>query len=664
MDDEDEFGFVADDFGFEEGTPLPGSEAVPSGYRETGERTRVHQLPGISFSVNPTTGAGTTTVSDEPAQTYEERTIEKAPSGHTVAAGTRAPADPTRGTGGVSPDLRHPALQVADRVLHSDVEIAGRQGLSVDRLRRALAAYRASPDIGSGLSAAASTAMPTAPMPAGQDTGTDLRPSAPWRSIGRAVLFDRADELGAALGGMPRPWLRHLHNLPDTAERTDQHRGGYDQRLAALRDEQENSEIQDPAGSRLGTLAGAAPLMMLPGGQQTALARIATQAGYGAGLGALRGSGQSEATLDDPVEYLLDTATGAASEGLASGVLAGGGEALGGIFRAARPGGALSQTAAESRVAASGFNPNPLERTPYGQEVRRMGGVEGLASALDHARVGGRLPTPGQSAGEAQRIAAEAGQIFDDVTARMEGTGQNVPIADLLARYEELAAQMDRSLTGPGQGAARSFRRDVIAPLQRRIEEGVTSLPWSEAQAYRSELGNIAGFNRHPSARGQLAAEATQGAWGEASDAMDAAAADLDPSLRDAWRGANRRYQLAQLLRTRTRGAGSQLPGSLAEGTLLSEGNIPGAAAARVGGSALSRFGPGVRARGLQFVVGALRRGDAVAQRYAQVLEQAQSGGMGLPAAHFLLMRTRPDYRALFENDDDRGDAAQNGDQP
>ena len=636
MEDEDDFlasigsGVEAEDealsgmgVSVDAGGDLPGTGALPSDMRETGERNVVHQLPGFRITGGP--GGGVEQLPGE-AQTYEERVVEKAPSAHDVAPGTPAPSDPTQ------PSLdRRPAMErVADMLLAGRREpgsmpqtMSGRQAATVGSLEHAIGTLRR----GGSLSDAASVAMPTAPREPGTESTPDRRHEAAW--VHADPTFGHADELGALLGG----------GQGDT----------YAERVASPRQIQRQAEEQAPTEAELARVVGSAPLMMLPGGQRTVMGRVAQGARQGAAIGALQAHGESESA--DFRDQALDTILGAGFGGLTGGALAGAGEGLGALSRLGRRGGALARAAAEARVAASGLNPNPQGNTAAGREMARVGGVEGLADELDRFRVGGRLPTPASAGAERARLADESNAMLSGIRSRMAGEAGEVALQPLVDEMRAIAARMGEVPHGPEQAAARSFRSQVVDPLVRRLEAGDTTIPWTLAERLRTSYGAAGRFNSVFSTPAQSArSEGHREAWGVATDAMSDVAERAAPEVRQAWETARRQGQVGHIL-DRAREAGSRLPGSLAEGVSLAQGNVPAAVTARVGGSVLSRFGPGLRARGLQGIAAGLRALGGEGSRFGSMLEAAQRarGPAGAAAAHFLMMRTRPGYREAVE---------------
>lgn len=640
--DPDEFDFVADEpLDFAEGEPLPGSAEMPAGYREQG--ARVHVLPGFRMSA----GGG---MEQEPGEGHTEVLVEKAPSAHDVAPGTQ-----------VGPDLRTTAQQIDDFRRSTAEEMTGRSPVTAASLRRALEAYRAAPSVLEGADAAMRTALPTAPMPPGTESEPDRRPQAVWRGVGQAALFGLADEAGAQFGGVPRPWLgeggSRLYSGPQSAP-------DYETRRDALRSEMAQSEAQAPAGHALGQAIGSAPLMMLPGGQATAGGRIATQAAYGAGLGALRGAGESEA--EAPGGVALDSLTGAGLEGAAGGFLGAAGEVVGPALRSV--GRWAERMAPQTRLEATGIWGSAAMRAAS----ERPGGQAALAADLRRLGIGHDIAGPsGRRAltPRSERVFDDAAEVRDVAGSRMAavveqmdaGGPGTVDLGNVAEQMEAIAREYDRVPVG-GADVARTLRERIVEPLRT-----AGRVSFSEAHRQRQVIDDmIRSWSGEPNLT--TAAGRLRTARRGIAQAMEAATEQIDPALRDAWRRANRDYSVARFVQERGRGAerlsvGGGMGGAVATGVETAMGGLPGAVRG-VAGRELAQqqrmLWPGVRTAGLEALAETLGQlGTPAGQRYSAILRSARER-IGLPAAHFLLMRTRPDYRALFgESNVDSGEEPQ-----
>lgn len=576
-------GFEEDPFEGFEADEGADPEEVPAGYLETGEVATVTELPEITMQAG-----GPITVAEGPARVVEQHTIEKAPSPHAVPAGTRvAEGRPVPSFG-------------------------GRESVTPASLRRAAARLTADGPLLDRLGEAAITAMPAARAEMGQDvTAPDMRPTAMAVGVGSEVspLISRGQSEGR------REELQALEEL---------------------------TESQAPNAVTAGRAAAYAPLALVPGGQTTA-ARMGIGAGVGTVMGALRGFGQSEG--ETVPEITQDVVGQALLEGALGGGAAGAGELVGaglrGMGRAAQ---AVRGSAAASRLRASRLNPSPAPRSAYGRSVRRMGGVEGVADALDREGIGGWLPTPQSSARDATELAANASGSFDEVLQQMDAAGAGISVQRYRERLIGLARELESTPLGPYQRAGARLRSELIEPLNTAGE----TMSWSEAHGMRRQLDELSRF-LDPSEQ-SLAGGAAQ-ARQELSSLMDEATAGVSPELQETWRRANRQWQVSSILGGHARAGESRLMGAIAEGGAHADGNLLQAGAARATAGLSSQFGSGVWSRGLQGLAATMRGMSPAAQGFGRMLESASQahGAGGAAAAHYLLMRTRPGYREQVE---------------
>lgn len=641
---------------------LPGTAELPSDMRETGQRTRVTQLPAFRMA------AGGGMVQDEgPAEVYEERTIEKAPSAHNVAPGTQ-----------VGPDLRTSAQQLEGFQRDTLAGMTGRSPITAATIRRAAEVLRNSDaNTATGqsfetLGNALGTLMPTAPMPLGMESQPDRRPQAVWRGVGQAALLGMADEAGAALGGVTRPWLGErggsdvLHAQPPAT---------YETRRDALRQEMAQSEAQAPEGHALGQLMGSAPMALLPGGQATAAGRVGATAGFGAAAGGLRGAGESEA--ETPGGVALDAATGAGIEGAAAGLMGGAGEVVGPALRWA--GNTARDAAIPSRLEASGIWGGQAMRAA----AERPGGQAQLATDLRRLDIGHNaagpgnrrlFPRPERSLDDAAEVRDVAGTRMAEVVREMDAavsgpgglrdsTSQGmVDLGEVASEMEAIAREYDGIPVG-GADVARTLRERIVGPLR-----SAGRVSFSEAHRQRQVIDDmIRSWSGEPNLT--TAAGRLRTARRGVARAMESAAERVAPELRDQWRQANRDFSVSRFVQERGRGAErlsvqGGMGGATGSGVGMAiNGVLPGAlggVAVREAAQQQRMIWPGVRTAGLEAVaetLGALN--TPAGRRYAAVLERARNG-VGLPAAHFLLMRTRPDYRQMFdESNVDSGEQPQ-----
>lgn len=648
MPDDDDLGLMPD---------IDGSDAVPAGYVETGERTVVRELPAYDVMAD--------TFAPGSGSVYEQRTIDKDPRHRAHLRGTQVAADQRTIPERLRDEAPQMALDVAAQASGplgwlatspALPQIAGRDPVTPETLRRAARTMREGAGGGLGtVDAALRTVMPTA---AAEDpTAPDRRPGAVWRGLGQGVMFGAADEIGAGLDQVlpARPWLGEQPvRIPGPED-------SYAGRRDALRAEYAQSADQAPVGDILGQLAGSAPLAILPGGQQTVAGRIGAQAGYGAGAGALRGLGMSEE--DSIGGWLGDTVEGAAIEGALGAAGAGLGEAIPAGLRWAAEG--ARSRAPQSRLEATGIwgggaMRRAAESRPGGaeqlaDEVRRLGiGLgeqSGQSRHLDEFFLG-RSPRSTRALADAAEVRLAAEARMDEVVREMDSAasyGGHVDLSDVAEEMERVALEYERIPVG-GAEVARTLRERIIEPLR-----GQGRMTFSEAHVQRQVLDDMirtwSGEANLSTAGGRL-----RSARRALSRAMDEAAERVDEGMREAWRQANRDYSTARFVEQYGRGAER----------LNIQGGLGGSAAAAVG-TALHGPGhvvqdvinreamqwqrvnwPGYRTRLLE---AAARLGDPRLGRYADVLRAAfeRGGPPAAAAAHYVLGRTRPDYREALE---------------
>ncbi len=681
---DEDFGFVPDDadIGFVADEPAgEGTSAIPEGYREQGRRELV-------LGETTVTGGRGGGVSYDPSGEHEVREIEKDPAhlarrqtastrGVTIdpETGERSEYQPQRYEtagqrlyaylSGQDPDALGEAGEVTagealGPVLRAD-SLGGVEMPSLASARRALsvagdaydrrvrggrtdfvgAAREAAPD-------ALSALFPTAERPEGmRDSAPDLRSQAGYRNA--LGLFGWADELA------------------------DLREPGTGAQMRALR---EMSSEQAPGQAALGGVAESIPLLAIPGGQSTALGRIGAATGVGLGIGTLRGAGESEA--DDVGGVLEDAVRGGVQEGATAGALTGVGEAASPVLRrlgdwATRAARSADDAAVQSRLEATGV---------WGGRAMRAadempGGQPALAADLRRLGIGGGLGQPG-STGPAsrfprpERALEDAGEVIDAAGQRMRavidamddaarasapareaGAGANAPgfvdVTRVADEMEAIARQYE-SLPVGGQQVADALRTRIIEPLRAR-----PAMTFGEAHQQRRLLDDlIRSWRANPdltTASGQL-----QTARRALARAMDDAAANLDPALRDAWRQANRDYSVGAFIGENGRGAerlsvGGGIGGAVATGVELAQQGVPGSGVASgIVGRELAQQQrmrwPGIRAVGLEGLAARLRAMGPRAQAWADALEGAQRrGNVALAAAHAMLQRTDPAYR-------------------
>lgn len=607
----------------DEGAP----EAMPKGHVETG--ARVLELPETTVEGTP---EGTGTVTMAPGNGTEYREVREADP-HELTAPEQGPA---------APDTRSARERLMAYIRGDDPEALGSLSfvnpighmLSGEQPAWGGREFPSLPSVRRAISAGGDLDVL---MPAANTdeviVGRDRRPLAAATGATDAATFGWVDELAGELGG--------------------------DARQAQER--QRTSEAMGQAGTEYGTgyAGGTAPLALIPGGASTSAGRMAIAGSTGAGAGLLRGAGESdgdtvEARLTDGVqqgalEGLMSAGTAGLAEGAAPLLSRFAGMADEGATAARRLG-------AESRVQAAGLtNPNPHPRTRFGRHMRRLGGAEGVADMLDAERIGGRwLPTPATD-DDLARLARGAGAQFDDITRQMDEAGGGVSRTALAARGEQTMSDMLGDIdTAPARQALERARSNYIEPLLERADPlgaGDDLMSWSQAHQYRQHLDSQGRLLERASdpVDGSMAG-AAQGMRGDVSDLMSEGLDAVDPELRSQWSAANRQWSLGALLRDNARDTGSRFSGAIAEGMALGSGDVTGAAGARAAGGLMSRYGPGIRARGWQFAQRVLQSAGPALQRAQQTMRGAQMRGGAAPAAaHALLMRGDPEYRQAIQ---------------
>lgn len=636
-----DFGFIPEeDFGFvpeEDGeAPAAELEALPRGMRETG--ARVERLPETTFQVDPRRPARSRTIiADDPS--VELREYEPAKN----------------------------AL-VGRRVTEGDDGPPSVGGVELPSHRSAARAYAAA-ERGAGAGDVLSALLPTAP--GGRQRGADERPFAGVVGAAQGTALGAADEYVGArdtlLGALMRAGVDVsgpalvAGMAPAEVAAASLGAGGdgqYERSRDAFRAVDRDARELAPGAYTAGQVGGSLPLMAAaPAGQATALGRIGASSAVGGLAGAAQGVGESEATdLAGLLRAgLSGGATGAATGAVAQGALEGAGGALSRLGRwALGAGRATAQGAAEARLEASGLIPNPAPSTRYGRALARLGGPERVAQMLDAERVGGRFPTAADVPEAVARMDREAGRQFDGVLGAMDEAGAGVPVQRYVEGIERGAREIEGVRTGPAQRAASRMRDEYIAPWVDQAAPAPQplaerSMGWQQAHGLRQQLDQESrAWSRSADPTDTSSAGLAQRARDELGGLMDEAAEGVDPAVRGTWREANRRYALSRLLDENARPSGSRLPGAIAEGASIAQGDPVGATAARASGWLWSRYGAGFRARGMQGLSAALRQIGGRGPQFAQVLDAAaQRGPQAVAVAHWMLSQRDPEYRAL-----------------
>jgi hypothetical protein len=605
-------------------------EQQPAGTVDTGVTRRRLILPETTF-----VAGGPTTTSSDPAVLEETREVR--PENVFEQAVHRYAGDAMPGWFGLEAPTGQSMANAAENFSPGWL---GRQRANASRadelalrgdIRGAVAQAGQGP-LGDALSAL----VPTAPMAPGTESQTDERARSGVMALGS----------GNVAAG---PWLDEAQGIADALGGGDYTEGR--DRARALRD---RSEAQAPEASMLGMTPNILGLGLAGGPTApTAGGRILQMGAVGGVLGGNQGAGEAEELRDVPGGAVTGSWTG--------GLMAAGGQAVGeglslagrGIARLAGFGENEARTlAASERMRASGLPTNASPRSAYGRTVQRMGGEQGVADALTQENVGGRLPTPNASAGEAERLMQRAGDAMDSVHSQMAASPRQGQVNSdaLIDRLSQVRDELAQTRTGPHQAAAQRIQTELIDPLMETIDdvEGARPLTFQQAHALRQSYDELANWSSSGAPADRAIANVARSARTELSGLMNESLETVDPALRAQWSQANRQWQLGALLRDHARSQGSQLPGAIMEGASETLG---GGITGRVARGAISNLGPGLRYRGIQALIPVLRAMGGTVGRFAPLLEQAgQRGGQaGLAGLHYVLSRTNPEYRQAIE---------------
>jgi hypothetical protein len=435
-----------------------------------------------------------------------------------------------------------------------------------------------------------------------------------------------------------------------------------------VREGQRQRRERAPVSFGAGEMIGSAPLMLVPGGQTTALGRIGAQALTGLGSGALRGWGQSES--EDAGGALRDAAIEGGVDAALSAGLGGTAEGGAGLLRRLGPlARRITPHAVQSRLEASGIWGSRAMRAadelPGGQEglaanLRRLGIGHGVGDGRGRA---GALPIPTRSLDDAEHVRAMAGQRMGGVISRMDEAAQMggprearqgmVDLGRVADEMEGVARDLERLPIG-GRQAGQSLREQVVSPLR---EAG--AVDFRTAHAQRQHLDRmISSWAQDPNLA--TIAGRLQTARRAISRTMDEAAESVDPSLRSTWREANRDYATGAFVDEYGRGAerlsvGGGIGTQVGAGLQTALQGVPGGGAIQMmAGREVAQqqrmLSPGLRTVALEGLADSLRALGPHAQRWAAQLEAAgQRGPTALAALHYALQRRDPEYRAAVE---------------
>lgn len=439
--------------------------------------------------------------------------------------------------------------------------------------------------------------------------------------------------------------------------------GDYAETRDRARDRSRRAAEQAPAVHGIGQVAGAAPLMAIPGAGATRagpLMRLAMAAGQGAQLGGMAAFGGSEADLvgeeADPTRLATDTGIGAAIGG-GTGLLGQLGGDVAGHFtnpQAMRTAADESQRFADrARLEASGV---------WGDRATRAanelpGGQQRLAQVLRRYGVGqggGIVPRAESSIGEAETLRRAAGSTLERLAQTADEAGVRIPVQGVVDAAESSARQLERLGTRTAQQAARRLRQEV-APMTSRPE-----MSFSDAWQLRRFFDEMADFAPRSSDDALRTSGAQFTGLRRAVDGLmdqEASRVGIGPQ----WSDANRLYGDMAFMRQHGGGAdrlsvgggmggangtGEVLANALMSGSPLQLATAPLAAAATRAGAQESRMlFPGLRAVGAE-TGAALRRtlADAIGQSAERggFAAQLQAGGEGARTAGGFASRLAP----------------------
>ena len=608
-----------------EGSAAPASGA-PRGFRETGRESIVQEIPGLEFDVADGHAVGEGREIGGHATAIEREVVRDLPGNGEIVGPDRRSAmervreyvsgrDPSA-LGNEPISRRVPILGPAMAVVGGDgpMDFAGIEEPTLPSLRRAIS--------GGGVDAA----FPTAPRPEGMAASApDRRMLAPAMGAVQGLTLDNADESFGRLGDLVR---------------------GGSGRRDEMRDEQAQAIEQAPGAYSLGAVGGSLPYMAIPGGQETALGRIAAAGGVGLGMGALRGAGEAEELRDVPREAV----EGGLTEGAINAATAGVGEAASPLLRRAGD-------------AAEGMIPGLRDRADHAAlEARgvwgrrsmeaarnRPGGQAQLARDLDAAN----FPLDARrSPARIDEILGEAGPRIGAVREAVDEAGGTVDTRSMADRLIAMAEREERAPIGGRQ------RGEALRRFAADLGE-LDSMSFADAHQQRRTIDDmITQFSPDPNLS-SLAGQ-RQSLRQIVSDGMGETASSV--GLGEQWAGANRDYALGAFMDDYGRGAerlnaqggfgGAQSrAGGL--GRILS-GDIGGGASEMLAGPAVQQEArmrvPGLQVRTLRALIPALETGGPALARAARVLRGAQlRGGPAVAAAHWALSRQSPEYRLAVE---------------
>jgi hypothetical protein len=324
--------------------------------------------------------------------------------------------------------------------------------------------------------------------------GIDRRGEAPIAGATSTMLFNMGDEAVGAASALTGGDYREARDRQRSRER--------------------EARTQAPSMYGVGQVAGAAPLMAIPGAGAAsatigAPARAALALGQGAQMGGMAAFGASEYDLADaPIDVARETAEGA---GLGA-VMGLGGELAGTAIGALRRGPRVDSHARDEALLAAtghaGNNRSAVEAFDFGDTHDQI--MQSRARAAQVLRETGAVPAiagMGGTARSIERALRGATGTMDDVSTAMGARG---PTGSRVAERLRARATADQS---PTAGPRRALLEDFAERYGGQVDEAtgaVTPLPGMRApdqpidyRALMEDIGNLRDAGSYRTRAGQ-----------------------------------------------------------------------------------------------------------------------------------------------------------------
>lgn len=429
-------------------------------------------------------------------------------------------------------------------------------------------------------------------------------------------------------------------------------RSTYEGELESAREEQRRARDASPTLHAVGTVAGSAPYMALPGpgAGAGALTRILAATGEGAALGGLAGAGGAEEG-----ERLEQGAIGAVLGGGLGALTSGAGEGARAGYRALR--GAADGADQALVAAASGASGGRIaDRLRVWDQM--PGGVSGQAERLRRMGIGTRVGTVQDVLEAAQRGAGEVGEdgAMGAFRSQIEASGRGVPRQSLVDRLLSYADDLQRS-PHPEEAA---LAGRVAERAERFADTLPEEVPYRDALRVLREMGDRTRW-QDPASGARLPDEVARGQYRALRGGLDDFAEEiLGPEARQAYQQSRLDTQTAmqsvdmiseEMRRAAQRRGISPSDYAAMMAGMGGEGGGGGRAAAL---GAANRWLRGreatLRARGAELARRIVERTPQRLGEYAQpLLDAMRRGGSALAATHHVLMERDARYRAAME---------------